>query len=161
MKNLLSIITVTTVSLGLSVGSFAAEKKAKPADAAADQAKKPAEAAQPVPEKVAGEAKAIPMYTRADAIDLKAKTFTTTKKDGTAVKHVINDATEIKNGEAAAKLEDIKVGEYVSGLRKKVSDTEYTVVKITKFGPKAEKKEGEAKPAGDKPAEKPAEKKAN
>src|SRR5688572_25014233 len=77
MKKLLSIITVTAFTLGLSVGAYAAEKKAKPAaEAATDTAKKPAEAAKAAPEKVAGEAKSIPMYTRADAIDVKAKTFT-------------------------------------------------------------------------------------
>lgn len=148
MKPLLSIITITALTLGLSSGSFAADAKTKTAaEKAADTAKKAGDTAKPAAEKVTGEAKSIPMYSRADAIDVKGKTFTMTKKDGVAVKHVITDTTEIKNGEAAAKLSDIKVGEYVSGLRKKVSDTEYTVVKITKFGPKEEKKEGEAKPA--------------
>ena len=51
-----------------------------------------------------------------------------------------------------AKFEDVKVGDWVSGLRIKKSDTEYEVVKITKFGPKTEKKpEGAAKP-GEKKA---------
>jgi hypothetical protein len=147
MKKLLSIITIAAFALGLPAGSFAAEKKAKPA------AEKPAEAAKPAPEKVAGEPKTIPMYARADVIDVKGKSFTTNRKDGVAVKHVVTDTTEIKNGEAAAKLADIKVGEYVSGSRKKVSETEYTVVKITKFGPakpKAPKTEDAAKPAGKK-----------
>lgn len=151
MKKLLSIITLTAFAAGVPVASFAAEKKEK--TAATDTAKKPAESAKPAPEKVTGEGKAIPMYTRADAIDAKAKTFTNNRKDGVAVKHVLTDTTEIKNGEAAAKLEDIKVGDYVSGLRKKVSETEYTVVKITKFGAKAEKKEGDAKPAEKKKTE--------
>lgn len=154
MKSLLSIITITAVSFGLGTGSFAAEPKTK---AAAEGAKKAGEAAKPAAEKVSGEAKTIPMYTRADVIDVKARTFTNTKKDGVAVKHVLTDTTEIMNAGAPAKLADIKVGDYVSGSRKKVSETEYTVVKITKFGPKAEKKEGEAKPAeGAKPAEKKA-----
>ncbi len=144
MKKLLSIITITAFAAALPVASFAAEKKEK---AAADTAKKPAEGAKPAAEKVTGEGKPLPMNSRADAIDTKARTFTMNRKDGVAVKHVLTDMTEIKNGEAAAKIEDIKVGDYVSGLRKKVSETEYTVVKITKFGPKAEKKEGDAKPA--------------
>lgn len=158
MKPLLNIITISALTVGLSVGSFAAESKTKAAAEGAKKAgEKTAEAAKSTAEKVTGEAKTIPMYSRADAIDVKGKTFTMTKKDGVAVKHVITDTTEIKNGEAAAKLSDIKVGEYVSGTRKKVSDTEYTVVKITKFGPKEAKKEGEAKPAeGAKPAEKKA-----
>jgi hypothetical protein len=163
MKKLLSIITITAFALGLSAESSAAEKKDKPAaEKPADAAKKPAEAAKPAPEKVTGDAKSLPMNSRADLIDAKAKTFTMKRKDGVEVKHVLTDTTEIKNGESAAKMEDIKVGDYVSGLRKKVSDTEYTVVKVTKFGPKPEKKEGESKPDGDKPAEKPAaEKKMN
>lgn len=158
MKSLLSIITITAVSFGLSAGTFAAESKTKAAaEKAGDAAKKSAESAKTSAEKVVGGGKAIPMYVRADAIDAKAKTFTTNRKDGTAVKHVVSDTTEIKNGEAAASLSDIKVGDYVSGTRKKVSDTEYTVVKITKFGAKAEKKEGAAKSAeGAKPAEKKA-----
>jgi hypothetical protein len=39
------------------------------------------------------------------------------------------------NGEAATQPEDIKVGEYVSDLRKKKGETAYDVMKITKFGP--------------------------
>ena len=138
MKKLLSIITVTAFVFSLSAGSFAAEKKEKPADAA-----------KPAPEKVAGEAKPIPMNLRADAIDAGAKTITTKRKDGVEVKHVVTDKTEIKNGEAAAKFEDIKVGDQIGGLRVKKSDTEYEIVKITKFGAKGDKK-AEAKPADKK-----------
>lgn len=172
MKKLLSIITLTAFALGIPAGALAAEKKEKPAaekpaaEKAADKAKKPADEAKP--EKVAGEGKPLPMNLRADAIDAKAKTITMNRKDGVAIKHVITDKTEIKNGEAAAKLEDIKVGDQVGGLRLKKSETEYEVVKITKFGPKPEKKpkaegdakptekkpEGEEKPAGEKKAEK-------
>jgi hypothetical protein len=51
----------------------------------------------------------------------------------------------------------------VSGNRTKTGDGTYDIVKITKFGAKAEKPAagGAKKPAGDakKPAEKPAEKK--
>ncbi len=148
MKKLASLITITALTFSISAGSFAAEKKTKPAaEKPADTVKKPAETPAASAEKVTGEAKTIPMYSRADLIDVKAKTFTNNKKDGTAVKHVMTDTTEVMNAGAPAKLADIKIGDYVSGSRKKVSDTEYTVVKITKFGPKAEKKEGEAKPA--------------
>lgn len=145
------IITCAAIA-ALSVSSFAAEKKSAAKPAA--EAKAPAaEAAAPAAAKVVGEAKPIPMHVRVDAIDTKAKTFTMKKKDGTEVKHVLTDATTIANGDAAAKLEDVKVGEYVSGLRKKKSDTEYEVVKITKFGPAPEKKGGAEKA--------PAEKKGN
>lgn len=146
MKKLLSIITITALALGGSTTSFAAEPKPKSTtEKATDAVKKTrqttADAAKSAAEKVTGEPKTIPMYARADAIDVKGKSFTTTRKDGVAVKNVITVATEIKNGEAAAKLADIKVGDYVSGSRKKVSDTEYNVVKITKFGARTEKKE--------------------
>jgi len=56
------------------------------------------------------------------------------------VKNVVTATTDIKNGDAAAKFEDIKVGDYVSGSRIKKSETEYEIVKISKFGPKTEKK---------------------
>ncbi len=141
MKKLIAYLSVASVALALPLGAFAEAKK--PA------ATKAADAAKEGAAKVVGEPKSIPMYSRADSIDAKGKTFTNKKKDGTEVKHVITDKTEIKNGEAAAKLADIKVGDYVSGSRLKKSDTEYEVVKITKFGPPAPKKpkaEGDAKP---------------
>jgi hypothetical protein len=146
-KSFVSIVAVIT--LGLPIAGFAAEKKAA-AEGAKKGAEKAVAAASGAPEKVVGEGKAIPMHVRADAIDAKAKTFTMKKKDGTEVKHVLTDSTTIMNGEAKAKLEDVKVGEYVSGLRKKKSETEYEVVKITKFGPAPEKK-----PAGEEKAAKP------
>jgi hypothetical protein len=137
MKKLLTILAVTIWACGL------------PVFAATPSPAKPAKPATPAPSKVVGEAKTIPMYSRADVIDTKARTFTTKRKDGVEVKLVLTPTTEIKQGESPAKLEDIKVGDYVSGSRKKVSETEYTVVKITKFGPKADKKETPAKPAAD------------
>lgn len=85
-------------------------------------------------------AKPMPMHARADMIDAGAKTFTQKRKDGVEVKHVVTAKTEIKNGSGAAKFSDIKVGDYVSGLRLKKSQTEYEVLKITKFGPPAPKK---------------------
>jgi hypothetical protein len=166
MKKVLSIITLGAVALALPSSGFAAEKKAKPAAEAtapaapAEGAKKPAEPAKKAAEApaAAGEAKPLPMNAKVDAIDAKAKTFSHTNKDGTVVKFTVTDKTEIKNGEAAAKLEDIKVGDTVAGLRLKKSATEYEVVKITKFGVAAPK---EKKPDAAKPAEakKPEEKK--
>jgi hypothetical protein len=174
MKKLLSILTLSAVALALPVSGLAAEKKAKATPAATpvaaapvptDGAKKPADA--PAPGKGA-EAKAMGMYVKVDAIDAKAKTFShTTKAKGAEpakeVKFVLTDKTDIKNGDAPAKFEDIKVGDTVSGSRIKKSETEYEVVKITKFGvaaPKEKKPEGEAKPDGTKPdSVKPAEKK--
>ena len=151
MKRLSTLLTISALALGLSATGFAAEKKAKPAEPA-----KPAEAAKPAPEKVAGEGKPIPMDAEVSAIDAAGKSFSHKNKDGKEVKFVVTAKTEIKNGAAAAKFEDIKVGDWVGGMRLKKSDTEYEVLKITKFGPKAEKKEGDKKPEG---AKKPEEKK--
>ncbi len=180
MKKLLSIVTLGAIALALPVSGLAAEKKPKAPDAAApapaegakkpasaEGAKKPAEAkpADAAEKKPADPTKPLGMYVKVDAIDAKAKTFTHNNKDGTAVKFVVTDKTEIKNGEATAKLEDIKVGDTVSGSRLKKSATEYEVVKITKFGiapPKEKKPEGAAKPEGAKKpeaAKKPEEKK--
>lgn len=148
--NKLSVSIVAAVSIGLAGGAIAAEKKA-----AEEGAKKVAVAATDAPEKLVGEGKPIPMHVRADVVDTKAKTFMMKKKDGVEVKHVLTAATTIMNGETSAKLEDVKIGEFVSGLRRKKSDTEYEVVKITKFGPAPEKKakaEDAAKPAEAKKA---------
>jgi len=137
MKKFLTFLTLTAFT-ALSATSIAAPKKDA---AAATPAPKPA--ATPA----APTTRTLGVSTKVDTIDAKAKNFTHTNKDGTVVKFVITDTTDIKNGEAAAKLEDIKVGDMVSGSRIKKSATEYEVVKITKFGPKAEKAaEEEAKP---------------
>ena len=142
MKKLLTILTLTAFA-ALPATTFAATKK----EAAPAATPAPAAAAKPVAAKPAAAPKSLPMYSRADTIDVAAKTFTSKRKDGVEVKHVLTDKTEIKNGEAAATLADIKVGDYVSGSRIKKSETEYEVVKISKFGPKAEKKEKAAAPA--------------
>ena len=100
-----------------------------------------------------------------DEIDAAGKSFTHKNADGKMVKNVVTDKTEIKNGDAAAKFEDIKVGDKVSGLRlkKNADGTEYEVVKITKFAaaaakPAAVEKKDEKKPAkkADKAAAAPA-----
>jgi hypothetical protein len=104
----------------------------KPATPAGKAAKPAEPAATPAP-------KLLLMWAKADVIDVKNRTFTHTNKDGTVVKFVVTDATEIKNGDVPAKFEDIKVNDMVSGLRIKKSPTEYEIVKITKFGPRDEK----------------------
>ncbi len=162
MKRLFTLLTISAVVLALPASGLAAEKKAKPADTAKPAAEKPADPAKPAAEKVAGEGKTLPMYAEVSAIDAGGKSFTHKNKDGKEVKFVITDKTEIKNNEAPAKFADIKVGDYVSGSRVKKSDTEWEIVKISKFGPKEAKKEGDKKPGGDKKpeaAKKPVEKK--
>ncbi len=148
MKKLLTILTLTAF-VALPATTFAAPKKETPAATPA-----PAAPAKPATAKPAAP-KSLPMYSHADSIDVAAKSFTTKRKDGVEVKHVLTATTEIKNGEAAATLADIKVGDYVSGSRIKKSETEYEVVKISKFGPKAEKK-GAAPAAPGTPAPKKA-----
>ena len=133
MKDLLIRIAALTFILGLTTHSMAAPT--------------PAPGAKPAAEAMPGEARTIPMYCRADAIDLAARTFTLKRRDGVEVKHVITPTTEIKQGPTAAGLQDIKAGDYVSGSRRKVSETQYIVIKITKFGPKTEKAESTPKPA--------------
>ena len=135
MKKLLTILTLTAFA-ALPATTFAATKK----EAAPAATPAPAAAAKPAA------AKPMAMYSEVTAIDVAGKSFTHKNKDGKEVKFVITDTTEIKNGDAAAKLEDIKVGDYVSGSRLKKSETEYEVIKISKFGPKTEKKA--AAPAG-------------
>ena len=135
MKTLLTLLSIAA----LSDPAFAQAKKEKK-PMAKPAAEKPAEEVKP--DKKAREAKtaddkaprAMPMNARADSIDVATKTFTMKRKDGGEGKHVVSETTEIKQGEAAAKFEDIKVGDVGSGLRNKKSDTEYAIVKITKFG---------------------------
>ena len=137
MKRLIMLMAVAASVVGLSGAGFAANK--------------PADSAAATQEKVTGDVKTIPMHVRADVIDAKSRIVVTKRRDGVEVKNVLTPSTDIKQGSAVARLEDIKVGDYVSGSRKKVSETEYTVVKITKFGPKAAPKEAVTPAADTKP----------
>ncbi len=150
MKKFLTIITLTAFAAVPATVLAAPKKEAAAAAAAVAPAKPEAKPAAPA-------TKPMPMSTKVDAIDAAAKSFSHTNKDGKVVKFNVLDTTEIKNGEAAAKFEDIKVGDTVSGLRTKKSDTEYDVVKITKFGPAAAKdKKDDKKEKKDKKAPAPA-----
>jgi hypothetical protein len=118
-----------------------------PAAAAAAAAVAPVAAAAAAVVAPIAAVKSLPMTTSVDAIDAATKSFTHNNKDGSAVKFVVTTTTMIKNGEADAKFEDIKVGDTVNGLRVKKSATEYEVTKITAFGPKAAKKGTDKKAA--------------
>ena len=131
MKKLLLTLAIT-LAIASSPAAFAQAKKkekaaaapaadAKPAAAPAADAKPAAEAAKPAEKPAAAPKapKAMPFNTTADEIDAAGKSFTHANKDGKKVKNVVTDTTEIKNGDAAAKFEDIKVGEEVSGKRVK------------------------------------------
>lgn len=157
-KHLLTLLALLAATLAPSARLLAAEQP-KPAPVATSAPATPAPpkknkpAATPVPATPAAAAtpaapRATGMYVKVDAIDAKAKSFTHTNKDGTVVKFIVTGRTEIKNGDAAAKFEDIKVGDTVSGSRIKKSATEYEVAKITKFiivGSR-EKRDGTKKP---------------
>ena len=149
MKKLLSIVTLAALALALPSVSFAA-KKAPAAPAATPAAATPAPAATPAA------AKPIPLYSEVSSIDAAGKSWTHKNKDGKEVKFVLTDTTEIKQKGVPAKFEDIKVGDWVSGVRLKKSETEYEVVKITKFGAKTEKGDAPSTPGAGKPGDKKA-----
>ena len=140
MNKLFTLATLSAIAFSMPVSAFAAPKKEAAAAPAAESKK-----ATEKPADTVKAPKPLPMHSRADSIDAAAKTFTMTRKDGVAIKHVVTATTEIKNGEAAATFADIKVGDFVNGLRNKKSDTEYEVVKITSI------KAAPAKPAADAP----------
>ena len=160
MKKFLFTLTLAgALALGGQSAFAQAKKKAAAEPAAAAEKPKAADTAKPKAEGDAKKAdKPIPMYVRADEIDTKAKTITQNNKDGKKAVNSVTATTAIMNGDKAAKLEDIKVGDYVSGNRMKTGENTYDLVKITKFGAKAPKAEGEAKkPAAEakKPAAEP------
>jgi len=154
MKTHLTLAIAAGFGLALPTATFAQKNKA-PAPAA--ETRKPEAASAPAAEAKAS-AKTLPMNARVDMMDASAKTFTTKRlKDGVEVKHMVTATTEIKNGDAAAKFEDIKVGDWVGGLRMRKGQNEFEVVKITKFGAKpakAAKVKDEAKPTGSEAAPK-------
>ena len=140
MKKLFTLATLSAFAFALPISAFAAPKKEASATAPVAEAKKPAEAAA----NAVKAAKPIPMHSRVDVIDTAGKTFTHKNADGKEVKFTVTATTEIKNEEAAAKFEDIKVGDVVSGLRQKKGESNWEIVKITKFGPAPAKKAGDA-----------------
>lgn len=143
MKKLLFTLTL---GVALAFGSQSAFAQAKKPAAPAADAPKAADAAKA---KADNTDKPQAMNIRVDSIDATTKTLTQKRKDNVEVKSVVTAKTEIKNGDKEAKFEDIKVGDNVSGSRLKKSDTEYEVVKITKFG-LAVKKPAAPKPAAPK-----------
>jgi hypothetical protein len=135
MANLPSFTCMKRMFLAFSLAAALAGQAVLAQEKAKEPAGAPAEAAGA---KATTERK-LPMNSRADEIDVAQKTFTHVTAAGKRVKHILAATTPIQQGEAVAKFEDIKVGDTVSGSRVKVSDTEYTVVKITKFGVVAKK----------------------
>jgi hypothetical protein len=137
-------LLLTATLLGLTFSVQAVEPTTKPAPAPKTAPAAPAKKEEPAK---TGE-KPMPMNHKVDSIDYAAKTFTYTTTKGTTVVHTITAKTEIMQGDKPAQFSDIKVGDTVSGLHLKHSETAYEVVKITKFGPVATKEEKKAeKPA--------------
>jgi len=132
-------LTIMAALLGLTLAASAADPKPAPAPAPAPKTDTPKKAAEPKAEKV------MPMHHKADEIDTTAMTFTYTTEKGTKVVNKITDKTIIMQGDKPAKFTDIKVGDVISGSHIKKSDTEYEVVKITKFAAAPEKKAPEPK----------------
>jgi hypothetical protein len=138
MIRVFTLNVIAAILLGLSTGASAAEIKPKAEASPAAPTKKSSDASAAAPSK----AHALPMYSRVDSIDHTNKTFTTKrKKDGVEIKHILPAAAEVRQNNASARFSEIKVGDWVAGSRLKKSDTEYEIVKITKFGPRADKKE--------------------
>lgn len=98
-------------------------------------------------------AKPMLMHTKVDTIDATDKSFTHTTEKGTKLIHILTATSVVMQGDKAAQFSDIKVGDYVSGTHLKKSDTEYEIVKITKFGPKAEKADKKVSKKSDKKAD--------
>lgn len=74
------------------------------------------------------------MHNKVDAIDAAAKTFSYTTKAGKKVVNKVTGNTTIMQGDKPAQFSDVKVGDTISGSHKKISATEYEIIKITKFG---------------------------
>lgn len=137
MKSLTPVLmSIVCLSLGASIESVSAAPKKVPMS----------EVKKEAPEKAV---KAYPMHVKVDTIDAATKSFTHTTKKGTKVSNRLTATSVVMQGDKPANFSDIKVGDYVSGTHLKKSDTDYEIVKITKFGPlepKAEKKETTKKP---------------
>lgn len=77
------------------------------------------------------------------ATELAGNGFVCVEKDGSRIKHTFDANIVVLQGAKPSKTSDILAGDTVTGTRKWVSDTEYTVVRITRFvhkpAPKPEK----------------------
>lgn len=125
-------LTIMAALLGLTLAAFAAEPKTDPAPT--PKTETPVKPAAPK----AG--KEVPMNHKVDEVDTTAMTFSYTTAKGAKVVNKLTDKTTITQEGKPAKFTDIKAGDMIAGTRIKKSDTEYEVVKITKFGPPKEKK---------------------
>src|SRR5262245_27893687 len=59
--------------------------------------------------------------------------FVSVGKDGKRITCKVTKDTAVAQGKAAAKFSDIKAGDVVTGTRRQVTETEYELVKVTKF----------------------------
>lgn len=133
-------LLLALAALALPISASAQAKKAEPS--VVPPPAKASEPAKPGKEEPKT-AKTMPMNSRIDEIDAAGKSFTQNTRDGRKIKHVITGKTDIKQGRDSAKFEDLKVGDMVAGSRvkKNAEGTEYEVIKVTKFAPKAKPEE--------------------
>lgn len=62
--------------------------------------------------------------------------FVSIGKDGARITHTLSKDTVVLQAGKPAKFADIKAGATVTGLRTRTSDTEYAIVRVTRFVPK-------------------------
>jgi hypothetical protein len=120
MKLLLFVLLVT-----LQISLCAQTPKPSPSKGTFAPATKEQDLTVPPPEK--------PKAFTATATEVNASGFVTVEKDGTRTTHNVTKDTEVLQGRKPAQFADIKVGDIVTGQRKRVTETEYELVKITKF----------------------------
>lgn len=74
------------------------------------------------------------------ADELSESGFVNVGKDGARTIHTLAKEVVILQGQKRMQFSDLKAGDKVTGLRKKVSETEYEVTRITRFVHKPEPK---------------------
>ena len=74
-----------------------------------------------------------PKAFTATADEINAGGFVTVAKDGQRVTNKTTPTTEILQGRQPAKISDLLPADVVTGTRRRITDTEYELVKITRF----------------------------
>jgi hypothetical protein len=69
----------------------------------------------------------------APATEVTATGFVSVDKDGKRLTHTVTKDTQVLQGARRAEFSDIKTGDTITGLRKAISDTEFELVRITRF----------------------------
>ncbi len=93
--------------------------------------------AEPAPEK--------PKAFTLTADEITKSGFVSVGKDGARVTHTITKDTLVLQAGKPAKFADIKPGATVTGLRTRTTDTDYVIIRVTRFIPKPPPKASEAR----------------